>query len=72
MSKSSKSQSGSEGPEALKNAALKAPVSEVKKLTEEALNNVNKASARRLKHKLQENSEPSFVFQIRPGATTQW
>ncbi|MHB8636509.1 MAG: twin-arginine translocation signal domain-containing protein [Fimbriimonadaceae bacterium] len=42
------------------------------KLAEGALKDVFKASATRLKHKLSENSEPSMIFQVRPGATTKW
>ena len=42
------------------------------KLAAAALVEVNKTSVGRLKHKLPENSEPSMVFQIRPGATKTW
>lgn len=42
------------------------------KLAEGALADVKKASAGRLKHRLPENSEPSMIFQVRPGATLKW
>ena len=42
------------------------------KLAETALKGVMDASSQRLKHKLPENSEPSMVFQVRPGATKSW
>lgn len=41
-------------------------------LAEKALADVKKASIARRSHKLPENSEPSLMFQVRPGATTQW
>jgi hypothetical protein len=42
------------------------------KLAEAALKGVADNSATRLKHKLPENSEPSMVFQVRPGAIQTW
>ncbi len=42
------------------------------KLTEAALKGVAEQSDDRLKFKLPENTEPSFVFQVRPGATQKW
>jgi hypothetical protein len=42
------------------------------KLADAALDDMKKTSAGRLKHKLPENSEPSMVFQVRPGATKAW
>jgi hypothetical protein len=45
---------------------------ENQKLAEAALKDVKDTSASRVKHVLPENSEPSFVFQVRPGATTKW
>ena len=42
------------------------------KLADTALVGVKDASTQRLKHKLPENSEPSLMFQVRPGATKTW
>ena len=42
------------------------------KLAEAALKDVMDTSAQRRQTKLPENSEPSLVFQVRPGATKTW
>jgi hypothetical protein len=43
-----------------------------RKLAQGALQRVRGESAARMRHRLQENSEPSFVYSVRPGATKEW
>ena len=72
MSKSSKAKSDSASGAEHKKHLAKPLTPDYEKLFATALDEVKKASAGRLKHKLPENSEPSMVFQIRPEATTKW